>query len=371
VACTYTFLDLFAGCGGLTQGFVQTGRFMPVGAVELDADAADTYRANFGDHVFNGDITDWLQVGDLPPGDLVVGGPPCQGFSNLGTRWNRDPRNALWNRYVETIQRVRPLVFVLENVPDFLRSGQFQALRAETRAAGRLSGYELHAAVLDASRYGVAQKRRRALVIGRLRDLPEIDMPPATTPDAPRTVAEVLADVERRVEAVRLPRVRGPYATRELHLTRDVTDLSRRRYESIPPGGNRFDITPDLLPPCWQKHTSGSGDVMGRLRWERPSVTIRTEFYKPEKGRYLHPTENRPITHYEAALLQGFPEAFKWHGSKTSIGRQIGNAVPIPLAAAVASHLATCLDDLVVESSEDRRRVEAQRRASSRHRVAS
>ncbi len=79
---------------------------------------------------------------------------------------------------------------------------------------------------------------------------------------------------------------------------------------------------------------------MGRLRWERPSVTIRTEFFRPEKGRFLHPDENRPLTHYEAALLQGFPDDFMWCGSKASIARQIGNAVPVPLASAVAKHIA-------------------------------
>ncbi|NOW02225.1 DNA cytosine methyltransferase [Isoptericola chiayiensis] len=91
-----------------------------------------------------------------------------------------------------------------------------------------------------------------------------------------------------------------------------------------------------LSTPAWDRHNAGSGDVMGRLRRGAPSVTIRTEFFKPEKGRYLHPKEHRPITHYEAALLQGFPEDFLWCGSKTDIARRIGNAVPIPLGTAVA-----------------------------------
>jgi DNA (cytosine-5)-methyltransferase 1 len=92
-------------------------------------------------------------------------------------------------------------------------------------------------------------------------------------------------------------------------------------------------------------------DVMGRLHWDRPSVTIRTEFYKPEKGRYLHPEEHRPITHYEAALIQGFPDSFRWHGSKTSIGRQIGNAVPVLLGEAIAHHLADHLDARLIRSA--------------------
>src|SRR5215212_3543162 len=105
MARLYRLLDLFAGCGGLTQGFVETKRFRSVAAVELDADAAATYRANFGDHVFNGDIADWLQQDDLPAADVVVGGPPCQGFSNLGLRRIDDPRNRLWKHYVHAIER--------------------------------------------------------------------------------------------------------------------------------------------------------------------------------------------------------------------------------------------------------------------------
>ena len=95
-----------------------------------------------------------------------------------------------------------------------------------------------------------------------------------------------------------------------------------------------------LVPSCWRNKPTGTTDVFGRLWWDRPAFTIRTEFYKPEKGRYLHPEENRPITHYEAALIQGFDDAFMWCGSKVSIARQIGNAVPPPLAGAIARHLA-------------------------------
>jgi DNA (cytosine-5)-methyltransferase 1 len=349
----YTLLDLFAGCGGLSQGFIGTDRFRSLGAVELDRDAAATYSENFGAHVYQGDIADWLRDEEAPNAEVIIGGPPCQGFSKLGTRWNRDPRNALWNRYVETIQRVRPYVFVLENVPDFLESGQFQSLRNEARPSGRLSAYRLESAVLDASDYGVPQRRRRAVVIGRLRELRDPGFPAAITSEAPLTVREVFRrrGVRARVEEVRLPRVRGPYTTRELHLTRNVTDLSRERFAAIPEGGNRFSLPDRLKAPCWLKHTTGSADVMGRLHWGQPSVTIRTEFYKPEKGRYLHPSENRPITHYEAAILQGFPDDYRWHGSKTSIGRQIGNAVPVALAEALARHIAAFLEGSVLRNS--------------------
>jgi DNA (cytosine-5)-methyltransferase 1 len=102
---------------------------------------------------------------------------------------------------------------------------------------------------------------------------------------------------------------------------------------------NRFDLqrkVPELTPSCWIRKVSGGTDLFGRLWWDRPAFTIRTEFYKPEKGRYLHPMEHRPITHREAARFQGFPDTFRFLGTKVEIAKQIGNAVPPPLAARIA-----------------------------------
>jgi DNA (cytosine-5)-methyltransferase 1 len=90
------------------------------------------------------------------------------------------------------------------------------------------------------------------------------------------------------------------------------------------------------MPECWKRKTKGGTDLFGRLRWDEPSVTIRTEFFKPEKGRYLHPEAHRPITHREAARIQCFPDEFIFKGSKIAIAKQIGNAVPVKLAYAIA-----------------------------------
>lgn len=341
----YRVVDLFAGCGGLTSGFVQTGSFEPVAAVEMDRDAAATYALNFGEHVFVGDISDWVR-GSLPAADVVVGGPPCQGFSPLGKGDPNDPRNRLWREYVETICRIRPAFFVLENVPQFLASGEFAALMSETHPRGALEEWRLEPFVLNAADYGVAQARKRAVVIGRRAVMDEIGPPPGRGDS--RKLREALAPADPVVTRVDLPAttvivngevVAGPFKPRDLHVTRNFTALSRERFASIPPGGNRRDLPDHLLTPCWRRHTTGSGDVMGRLDWSKPSVTIRTEFFKPEKGRYLHPNEDRPLTHYEALLIQGFPDDFVWCGNKSSIARQIGNAVPPPLALAVAEHL--------------------------------
>lgn len=339
-------IDLFAGCGGLTAGFHETGRYEPVAAVESDLQAAATYAQNFGDHIHVGDIADWAD-GSMPRADVVVGGPPCQGFSPLGRRDPTDPRNRLWRQYVAVLERVRPAFFVMENVPQFLNSAEYRLFQRLLATGGALDTYAVEAFVLNAADYGAPQARRRAVVIGRRRQLGPIGPP---THAVRTTLAEAFPTwLEPRVDAVDLPQsvvtfrgqdVPGPFKLRDLHFTRTPNEVSRARYRSIPARGSRLDLPDHLQTPGWRRHRTGAGDVMGRLAWDKPSVTIRTEFFKPEKGRFLHPTEHRAITHAEAALIQGFPESFQWCGSKASIARQIGNAVPVPLARALAGHLA-------------------------------
>jgi DNA (cytosine-5)-methyltransferase 1 len=377
-------IDLFAGCGGLTQGFHEfradpgsaTSPFRTVGAVELDVAAASTYAANFADeaggtkHVFAGDINEWRPDVNAPQIDMILGGPPCQGFSGLGKEDPDDPRNKLWQQYVRVVKAVNPKIFIIENVDRFMRSPEFDLLTAATDPDGLLHDYVLQYKVLNSADYGVPQARRRAIVLATHRDLiashprnEPLLHPAAThrrrakneTGDALLMLDDFLPDwvpvatvfehtetmglmqlPQRSCEplGVQLP---GTFKTSELHIGRNPTARSLERYAAIPPGGNRHDLPRHLSTESWWNHHSGSGDVMGRLRWNEPSVTIRTEFFKPEKGRYLHPYANRPITHLEAALLQGFPQDFLWCGSKVQIARQIGNAVPVGLATALAT----------------------------------
>jgi DNA (cytosine-5)-methyltransferase 1 len=341
-------LDLFAGAGGLTRAFHEVPGFRTVRAVESDKSAAATFSANFGDVVYAGRIEDWLEEEDVPEVDIVVGGPPCQGFSQLGKQDMNDERNGLWREYAETVARAKPSYFVVENVATFLKSPQFALLQLATERDGLLSMYQLQPAVLNAADYGAPQARRRAFVIGSHRDLKAPGLPTPTHIGNHVSVRSALKGVTRRVTKTDLPdrhteffstTFPGAFRTRELHLNRHYSPISKARFRSIPTGGNRFDLPDHLLAECWRNHRSGSADVMGRLHWDKPSVTIRTEFFKPEKGRYLHPEEDRALTHYEAGLLQGFPPDYQWVGSKTAIARQIGNAVPIALGRAVARHL--------------------------------
>lgn len=348
-------IDLFAGAGGFTAGFhLASDRYETVRAVEWDTAAAASYEATFGEGiVFAGSIQDWLK-GEIPFTDLIVGGPPCQGFSTLGKQNEEDERNSLWREYMQTILKAHPKYFIVENVAAFAQSPQYQLFRSETEPGGALENYTFQHRVLNAADYGAPQARKRAVIIGHLRSLPFPGWPEPTTIGKPKNVREAFAEaaIHETPTGIDFPDDRtfnfagkelaGPFSREELHLGRRYTQLSLDRFDVIPEGGNRFDLAkarPDLLPKCWIGHTTGSGDVMGRLRWNRPSVTIRTEFFKPEKGRYLHPTANRAITHFEAAVLQGFPPEHRFVGSKTAIARQIGNAVPIPLGRAIAEKL--------------------------------
>lgn len=356
-----TMIDLFAGCGGMTAGFAAEG-FESKLAVEFNLHAAATYAANFGEaHTFWGDIAN-LEESAIPAVDIVIGGPPCQGFSNLGSRDINDPRNQLWREYVRVVSAARPQIFVIENVDRFMSSSEFALLLTEADS-GSLSDYELSYGHLNAADFGVAQRRKRTIVIGSR--VGRIDLPDPTHARSPERgtglkkwvgTASRIALVPEQPTSMSLPETTidlfgetmpGPFKGMDIHLGRQPTNKSLLRYNHIPPGGGRFNLPVELQPDCWRNKPTGTTDVMGRMRWDMPSHTIRTEFFKPEKGAYLHPQwdeegrhrVNRPITHLEAALLQDFPEDFLWCGSKIEIARQIGNAVPVGLAQAIAAHV--------------------------------
>ncbi|GAA3442427.1 DNA cytosine methyltransferase [Planomonospora venezuelensis] len=432
-----TVVDLFAGCGGFTQGFHEFRPdgteslgpvFRSITAVENNPAAAATYAANFGSlrtnpvgpdtRIHVGDIEKWEPTEEDLRAEVIIGGPPCQGFSALNRKKFGLERNRLWEEFVRIVAEIRPKIFVIENVDRFLKSEEFQNLLKIVQPGGLLQNYRLatppkgepndspakssNRYLLNSADYGAIQARRRAMVIGVRMDVcdeKEFHYPAASHAPRPKPKAKrghpgdqhlfndssqpnhwlpvdsvFIESKSMHVQGTELPsrRVRfseiddyvpGIFATRELHIGRNPELLSQARYRAIPGGGNRNDLRgkwytsdgdgsirifekPDpegvstpieyLSTVSWDNHKTGAGDVMGRLRLGEPSVTIRTEFFKPEKGRYLHPTDHRPITHYEAARIQGFPVEFRWCGSKVEIAKQIGNAVPIPLGRAIA-----------------------------------
>lgn len=342
-------IDLFAGAGGFTLGFCKTGRFEPVFANDFNAYAAKTYNANFGDHCQHGDINDLLASGSfqLPQAEVVIGGPPCQGFSLLNKQREGDSRKQLWRAFIEVVRRVRPIAFVMENVPELLASGEFVDIKNHAESMG----YLVTAGILNAADYGVPQRRKRAIVlasrIGRVPLPTPTHCDPQKTPTLFEkgllpweTVARAIGDLIEPIGIeIRVGQVVPPL---DLHFGRTPTKESLARYRCVPEGGNRFDLQkkrPDLTPKCWVRKKSGGTDLFGRLWQDRPAFTIRTEFFKPEKGRYLHPKQHRPITHREASRLQSFPDSFIFSGTKIEVAKQIGNAVPPMLAKRVAEVL--------------------------------
>lgn len=350
---TYKTIDLFAGAGGLSLGFAMadSASFEPVFAVEHDSAASRTYKTNFGVHVFDGDI-ELFDVAGYPDADIILGGPPCQGFSPLGRDRDDESRanlNGLWEHYLAAVLKVRPRAFVIENVPEFQRSQQFNELLHRIESDPNLAEYGFSYGVLNAADYGVPQNRRRGIFVAvRGRTVP---WPPPPTHGAGGLLEEPHATVEDAISDLPVrPTTDQPVmrsdGSQDLHIKRNPTQKSLERYRAIPPGGNRFDLManrPDITPACWLNKPTGTTDVMGRMWWDRPSPTIRTEFFKPEKGRYLHPELDRPITHREAARLQSFPDGFLFEGSKIEIARQIGNAVPPALGKALADYVADLL----------------------------
>ncbi len=332
-------MDLFSGCGGLTRGFLDSRKFKATFSVEWNEDAAATYRANFGDHVFCGPIE---RVDSFPSVDVVIGGPPCQGFSPLNMRQVGLERRTLWREYLRALEEAEPDAFLMENVPQLLRSAEYESFE---KAASKL-GFKIVGEILNAADFGVPQTRKRAIVIGSRLGVPTLPkqthFPPNAVPRGGkpwRTVRDAIQDLPSQP------------TERAWHNSRSPRPLSVERYKTIPrEGEGRFQLAerrPDITPPCWLRKKTGSTDVFGRLWWDRPAYTIRTEFYKPEKGRYLHPREHRPITVREAARCMSFPDDFELptDQSMTSIARQIGNAVPPLLAKQLAEAVAAHVQD--------------------------
>ncbi len=362
----YRLIDLFSGAGGMSLGFSAKFNqpFEPVWANDFNKNCVDTYNKNFGPHCVCGDIVDILNDPGfvVPKAEIVIGGPPCQGFSLLNKNRENDPRKELWRPFLDVVGRSEASIFVMENVPHLL--GTFE--HGEIVGAAKSLGFTVTQDKLLAADYGVPQTRIRAFIIGCKFTDPSVLFPPRKThyknnndksqlslfddnenyiPNFKewRTVKDAIGDLPYP-EGTEIRAIPAPL---DLHFGRNPTELSKKRYRTIPEQGmNRFDLqrlAPDLTPKCWIRKKSGGTDLFGRLWWDRPAYTIRTEFFKPEKGRYLHPEQHRPITHREAARFQSFPDDFYFSGSKIEIAKQIGNAVPPLLAARVADIVSVLL----------------------------
>lgn len=332
-------VDFFSGCGGLSTGLARAGFSVRL-AVDNDPFAIHAYSLNHSDtKTWCRDLSDLsstevlasLQAscGEI---DLVAGCPPCQGFSTLRTLNGRkrvdDSRNDLVLRFGQLVIGIKPKAILMENVPGLADDARFITLVRLLRR----HGYKVRWRVLDASDYGVPQRRRRLILFGAHAG--------SIAPPNPSTTR---ASVRDTIED--LPPAGASSDAAHDHLekrTARVQSLIRR----IPKdGGSRTDLDSTEQLEC-HRRTAGFHDVYGRMAWDKVAPTITSGFVNPSKGRFLHPDQDRTITLREAALLQSFPPDYKFpmFRGKYAVARLIGNAVPPRFAEAQAATIVTFLD---------------------------
>ncbi|MCF7787038.1 MAG: DNA cytosine methyltransferase [Prosthecobacter sp.] len=335
----YNFIESFCGAGGMSLGLANAG-FKPLMAFDLDRAAIQTYCANLGPHGRVADArqvlgADILRDSGIRRGELALfaGGPPCQGFSkqHRGAHLG-DSRNDLVVEYIRLVDELRPRFFLFENVAIF---GQKRGKAYVKQMHDDLCEYEINFRLVNSADFGLAQTRERYLIVGRRRDQNAgFDFPDRICRQV--TVGDVLKGLpEPPDDFTDHPRFPN-------HQRARVTTLNIERFSHVPQGGGWQDIPYELRLPCHQRVDTTSGgwpDVYGRLEWSGQCPTITGGFDSFTRGRYGHPIANRPLTPREAARLQGFPDRFKFCGTRGDIRSQIGNAVPPPLAEMVGINI--------------------------------
>lgn len=348
-------VDLFAGAGGFSLAANNVGIGI-VAAVELNSKACETYIHNapkLGSPALYEDNLLSLDPGILKANhfskgeecDILLGGPPCQGFSvhrikNAGVD---DPRNKLLLRYFEYVKHLRAKVFLMENVPGLLWPRHKPFLDALYRQ-GKKAGYHLHQPiVIDARDYGVPQRRKRVFVLGVRNDVTlDVTWPPEPShgDTKARVANSTLLPWAPASEVFSKPLSSVDENNRHMNHSQELVDVFKRTPLN---GGSRKDSGRVL--PCHGNH-DGHTDVYGRIDPSQPGPTMTTACINPSKGRFVHPTENNGITLRHAARFQTFPEDFVFKGGLIAAGVQIGNAVPILLGEvllkAISESLVRC-----------------------------
>ncbi len=344
-------IDLFAGVGGMSLGFEMAG-FEVVLANEYDASIAESYVKNRKNcNMIVEDITKLdiektfnKYIGNI---DVIIGGPPCQGFSQKGQRKTiNDERNFLFKYFYDVVAYVHPQYFVMENVPNLLTSENGYFFE-EIKQLFEKIGYKLHANILNAADFGVPQNRRRAFILGKKNEqllLPSTNGVKTTIWDAISDLAYLESgegDDEQaykfEIQSLYQKKLRGDQKTLFNHTATKHSKIALERLMLIPPEQGK-----EVLP---QEHLTKSiySGTWTRMVKNDVSVTITTRFDTPSSGKFTHPYLNRAISVREAARLQSFPDDFIFYGTKSSQMKQVGNAVPPLLANEVAN---TIMQDL-------------------------
>ncbi|RCL28692.1 DNA (cytosine-5-)-methyltransferase [Pseudomonas sp. AFG_SD02_1510_Pfu_092] len=373
-------LDLFCGTGALSYGLTHSNSsFQVVGGIDLNRSASETAAANHpGAKIFCDDINNFTaqQMADkigISRIDLIVGGPPCQGFSSIRPSRGQglqDPRNFLYKKFVDYVSTLRPTVFLMENVVGIIGANGGELLNSIIMSFNEI-GYDVDWRVLNAANYGVPQKRERFFMLGVKRSAVSSSVlifPDPTHRFSGRVIGtrikeKYIQNPTNGLSAVTLwdalsdlPRLRsGEESERYAHAPLNSYQLMRRMnapkqlrlhqaanhsakmLEVIRHSGSSKSCLPEGLV------TSGYSSCYSRLEKEEPATTITVKFTSPASSKCIHPVDDRAITPREAARLQSFDDSFLFRGSKTDIASQIGNAVPPVLSSAFSGVISEIL----------------------------
>jgi len=349
-----TAVELFCGAGGLALGLGQAG-FRTAYATDHDADCCASFSRNHPEaEVTCADIHEIdfrklrrdLRLQDL---DLLAGGPPCQGFSTVGSKREQDPRNSLFYEFLRAVAQLEPRTVLFENVSGFRRMYEGRAFDTLTAELTDL-GYDFTHAVLNASDYGLPQHRLRTIVLAWRRGSAPATLPPPTHAEDPGLFGLLpklpLIDAISDLPPLRAGQSKRSYKCEPMNdyqaTMRNgadaLTEHSAANYgpkmqeilDLIPPGGSVNDLPARLRPRGYFANT------YARLRPDEPSPTITRNFGTPSSSRCVHPFQSRALSTREGARLQGFPDSYAFGGGKGSKNLQIGNAVPPVLGRVVA-----------------------------------
>lgn len=362
-------IDLFAGCGGFSVGFSEAG-FNISKAVEFDKQIAESYKQNHpSTKVFIEDIGNIDNELFFTPNeaDIIIGGPPCQGFSMAGARirgndFIDDPRNYLFKHYLNVVRIVKPKIFILENVKGILTMNKGEIIKEIIKSFSNPAFFDgdkyfISHRVVKTSDFGIPQKRERVVIIGTLNKEIDIaghfnlakEMITEQEPCffEPTTIWDAISNLEPPSENGQVHN-KEPETRYQAYLTSGESTIynhistkhSKKAVERMGKISNGKNWT--SLNETINSVHSGS---YGRMNKADAAATITTRFDTPSGGNFIHPTQNRTITPREAARIQSFSDSFVFHGTKTSICKQIGNAVPPKLSRFFALMLKNILNE--------------------------
>ncbi len=341
-------IDLFCGIGGLTHGFIKAG--IPVIAgIDIDETCEFAFTKNNNSKFILHD------VGTYPSQNItnmysenktkvLMGCAPCQPFSSLQKNTQDKTKESRWGllySFLEHIEKVKPEIVSMENVPSLRNEIVFKDFIEKLEELN----YHVHYQVVDASDYGVAQRRKRLLLLAS--KLGEIKFIEPTHLDNKKTVRDVIG---------KMPKIKNGeiHKSDPLHRAASLSKLNIKRIKSSKPGGTWKDWDRELLPQCYLRDSGKTfGSVYGRMSYDDVSPTLTTQFNRYGTGRYGHPEQDRAISLREGALLQSFPENYQFVESDnyniTDIARQIGNAVPVRLGEVIGISIKQHLEELGYE----------------------